>query len=761
MKTIYRNPINEDGIHNIILQNRCGNRLTLLLHEAYTELEFIYKPNAFRRKDYSARNFSNRDNFTTLFKEFNFPEIKASFAKDFLYDPFHTKVHTKTEYEAKNELTFINIVDENCFAISATSPLTISFVPHKEFNVSDGLITEKFIERGEEIVTFIKFSSFTDNRYRVLDDGTHILQLCEGDVILVGGEENSYQVNRVLRSLQNKNLEDLIQYNENRIKNYTSKSDLKLEDGSFQTVLDINKRVNYSMIDEGGVTFGALQRIYHLNWIRDNLMSTTMMALAGTPDLLKLALPYVFNNPSTTKVVDGKELRRYLQMVGTRWGKGEEDGLFYTTYALYILFQTTGNDEYLYSRNLKCLIDSIDYTIDTRFVKKEGLFGSDTIGETTLKGSSFYGYDAVNGSLETFFDAHNQNNVSFCYTYYQNSNMFNILKMIEVLIKASPDVDKRIADKYRSLSEQLRESIKRKFVNPEGYYYAALIIYEDGEEKWINVIDNAEFWEHSWANSIGPFFVDIEYSLKTAQMMIQWSKENYHGLCPINTLSRMVKEYGYSKEDYVKLLTPEIEDALTYTEKYPMTGASTEYEGQPDTYRGLPFSTGSMMFSLYSLVLQSLPMGIAVRCSNFVGGVDNFYYRNHRIDASFEGVGEVVGAWSINGKNMKYTLQIPEDMLVFGQNKILIHRTSEYDGFRLYSSSAILRRLEDKKDEIVYEFQCPTICELVFENFDKGKEFTIFKGENPIEYEAMLMEGTNKTIITCENCENLIVRVKL
>ena len=165
-------------------------------------------------------------------------------------------------------------------------------------------------------------------------------------------------------------------------------------------------------------------------------------------------MPYVFNNPSTTKVVDGKELRRYQQMVGTRWGKGEEDGLFYLTYALYMLFQTTGNDEYLYSRNLKFLIDSIDYTIDIRFVKKEGLFGSDTIGETTLKGSSFYGYDAVNGALETFFDVHNENNVSYCYTYYQNSNMFNILKMIEVLIKASPDVDKRIADKYRSLSEQ-------------------------------------------------------------------------------------------------------------------------------------------------------------------------------------------------------------------------------------------------------------------------------------------------------------------
>lgn len=93
MKTIYREPLVEEGKHNIILQNRCGNRLTMLCMEDDMQLEFVYKPNAYRRKEYQARNFSNRDNQTVLFQGFELPEIKAAYISKFDYDPFDTKVH--------------------------------------------------------------------------------------------------------------------------------------------------------------------------------------------------------------------------------------------------------------------------------------------------------------------------------------------------------------------------------------------------------------------------------------------------------------------------------------------------------------------------------------------------------------------------------------------------------------------------------------------------------------------------------------------
>lgn len=762
MNSFYRNPKEEDGIHNIILQNRCGNRLTVLFYEDHTNLEFLYKPNAYRRLDFKARNFSTRDNCTFLFKEFSFPEIRAEFTRNFDYDPFVTRIETSTAKESKNLFTFINIADENCFALSAKCPLLLAFKPHGAFNVQDGILTEKFIDRGEEIVSFVRFGSMENNRYRVLQDGTHVIQILGDDVILMGGEENISQVNRVLNKLWGKSAEELISLNEILISNFTDKSKLQINNDDFQRVLDLNKRVNYSIIDEAGVTFGALNRIYHLNWIRDNLMSTSMMALAGTPDLLKRALPYIFDNPSVRELKNGKEIRKYLQMVGTRWGKGEEDGLYYTMYGLYVLYQTTGQDKYIYSEFLHYLTDAIDGVINNRFIEAVGLFGSDTIGETTLKGSPFYGYDAVDGSLEVYFDENNEKNVSFCYTYYQNSNMYNILKMAEVLIKASPDMDESIAKNYSELSEKLRRNIKNRFINDEGYYYAAFIIYEDGEEEWVNVEDNSHFWEHSWANSIGPFIVDTPLSLKTAEKMVEWTKTNWHGLCPVNTLSRILREYGLPSEEYKKLLSQEIIDALTFTEKYPMVGASTEYAKTPETYRGLPFSTGSLMFSLYSLIIQSLPMGIAIRTSTFSDTINNFYYRNSIINAKASGEGETVGVCTLNGEVIEHTLQIPEDVLRFGKNNILIQRTGSYDEFRLYSSSAVLRSVRKNGCIVDFRFNCPTKAELVFENFEKTTDFRLVNLEGvDIEYRTLKIEESNKTIITFDSVGEINVKATL
>ncbi|MEI6132088.1 MAG: hypothetical protein WCQ41_04615 [Bacillota bacterium] len=105
--SLYRKHVEENGKHNIILQNRCGNRLTLLFHEEQVELELLYKPNAFRRKDFAARTFSNRDIQTSLFKASCLPEVNAGEVKGFDYDPFITKVDIALENGGKN--TFHNV----------------------------------------------------------------------------------------------------------------------------------------------------------------------------------------------------------------------------------------------------------------------------------------------------------------------------------------------------------------------------------------------------------------------------------------------------------------------------------------------------------------------------------------------------------------------------------------------------------------------------------------------------------------------------
>ena len=112
MPGYYASPMVEEAPRNIILQNRCGNRVTMMFFDDRTDLQFIYKPNAFRRKEYAARNFSNRDNYTELFTKFQFPQIQESYIKEWEYDPFFTQLVTKTPWDAKNNISIVNIADE-------------------------------------------------------------------------------------------------------------------------------------------------------------------------------------------------------------------------------------------------------------------------------------------------------------------------------------------------------------------------------------------------------------------------------------------------------------------------------------------------------------------------------------------------------------------------------------------------------------------------------------------------------------------------
>jgi len=749
MNFIYRNPNTEDGIHNIILQNRCGNKMTALFYKEHAELEIVYKPNAYRRKEYFARNFSNRDIYTVLFKELRIIDIKPEYIRSFDYDPFVTKVFLESHTGARNTLTFINVVDENCFAISATSPLTIAFKPRKEFITEDGLLYEKFIDRGEEIVSFVLFGSYLENRFRLLDNGTYVLQITENDMIYFGGEENIYQVRRLAGKLKAYTLDELISYSEKQIKAYMDRSRLNIEDAEFQKVVDLNKRIVFSMTDEGGVTFGAINRLYHLIWIRDTMMSSSMLALSGNPYLLERTYPFILNSPSTIKRLYGFEYRQYLQLAGTKWCKNENDGLFYLVYGLYNLYQTTGNDTYLYSEELTKVTDAVDYSIKTQYDTGERMFGSDTIGETALRSSPFFGYDAVNGQMDEYRDPQGKyrgRNVAYCYSIYHNINMYNVLRMLEVLINASPDMDSYMAEKYGRLASTLKESIKSRFINKDGIYRVAYLVLDNGERVWQEELHNP--WEYSWAVSLGPFYPDIVTALKSARAVYgQWGPGETYGFCPWNTISRILKEYGMTDDEYKSMLSSEIRDALTYTEKYPMTGASTEYAGSPWTLRALPFSTGSLVYSLQSLILQPLAMGIAVRASKFVNKAENFIYRKARIYAETIGKGEVVTQVIVNGRELKGTLQIPESYLRSGKNHIQITGGVSFDRPRLYSSSVVLNDIMIEESKTEYVFDCVSEADLVFENLQDRNRLNIYDSEGKsIEYTLCEVPGTNKTV---------------
>ncbi|GCE15916.1 hypothetical protein [Tengunoibacter tsumagoiensis] len=733
MKHYYQESQVEEGISNVLLQNRCGNRLTLLFHEQETEIELVYKPHAGRRREFRARNFSNRDNQTTLFAALRLPEITVSMVQNYGYDPFITTIDTKAPIGARNTLTFLNLPEENCFALAARCPLLITVTPHAKFTITDGLLSEKFTDRGEEIVSFLHFPGFEENRFRQLEDGRVVLQLLENDVILLGGEENLYHVQRVVKTLGKLSLPELTDLINRQLAPTLAIAQLTSSDEQLQRIIDLNKRIIYSGLDQGGACFGALNRIYYLIWIRDGSMTTSFMARAGLPEWLGIWTPFLLANPNQKKDAAGIIVEEFLQAVGTRWSKSEDDGLYYAILSLFTLYQTTADAHLLHPSVLDPLLKILNHTIETRYEPSLQLFASDTRGETTLESSPYFGYDIVNGTIEHWVhdSQHQGKTIWKAGSLYHNINMYNVLLMIENLLAQSPFYQTRSVT-YVPLARELQTSLKKNFINPEGNYYSSLLFFEDGTQKW-DTFAEGDFWEYAWAVSIGPFFPDSITALKSAQMVYQtWPGIRNYGYCPWNTLARTLKEFGMSSTEYHQMLQDEIRDALLQTRKYPLIGALTEYQNDAEGWRALPFSAGSLMFSLSSLLLNSLPQGLAVRANTLITQIEYFQFRASTLNIQQQQGGDQVVEWTLNGQTISGTLQIPEQFLRTGPNTLTVKGGKTYNNWRLYSSNARLFSMTTSATGHTYEFMNSAPSELIVENFGQARSIqaTTRQGES-------------------------------
>jgi len=721
--------------------------MAIMAFSDYAELEFIYKPNAFRRRDYRARNFSNRDNFTRIFAGCFLPDIGAEVMTDFDYDPFVTRISVQTGWNARNVITFLNVADENCFGLAADRPLTILLKPRGAFEISDGRLIEKFEDRGEEIVSFVFFSSYEADRFRLQSDGSAILQIFENEVVWFGAEESRSQVARVAGKLGPMTLQTAIARNEALLAPVLDKAKLRCADPDFQKVIDLNKRVILSGMDAGGACFGALNRIYYLIWNRDGAMTSAMLAGSGIPDFVQVFARFIVENPSVIHSAEGRRTVEYLQILGSRWTKSEDDGIYYAALSVFSLVQTTGNWDLLRQPSFQTFYEALDITLENRFDAGLELFGSDTLGETTLQSSPLWGYDTVNGSWDRQPQAMiEQGKPSWrVYTLYHNVNLFNTLKIAAYFLRAQGDPR---ADRYESCASLLQRSLNSKFVQPDGTFYSGFYRFEDGSSYWSPYEKNP--WEYTWAATCGPFFPNLKAALLTARRIhARWQEEGSVGYCPWNWLSRTLKEYGMSSGEFHAMLSEEVSDAGYLGKKYPMRHALTEYQNQRESWRPLPFSAGSFLQAVSSLLLQPLACGLAVRASDFVESIERFQFRTSLISATSSGGGDVVGRWTLNGREMDGTLQIPEQELRMHHNVIEVERVAAHDGFRLFSSSASLLRVERSGDEIIYRFSSPVAAELVLENAESACSITVLNSAGePLDCSFTPLPATNKTVVS-------------
>ena len=211
---------------------------------------------------------------------------------------------------------------------------------------------------------------------------------------------------------------------------------------------------------------------------------------------------------------------------------------------------------------------------------------------------------------------------------------------------------------------------------PDGTLAAMILRYQDGSDERVPFGRGCDYWETAWAVSQGPFLPWPDLQLATAALIRRdWSSYHAYGFCPWNCLARTLHEHGrLPAGGWRAMLDQQLREALQLTTKYPMPGALTEYAGAPESWRGLPFSAGSLMASACAQLLRALPQGVAVRGGSAIDAVGGWRWRLSRLDATASGAGEEVAAWTIEGERFTRCQQVPEDRLRAGGHAVAIVR---------------------------------------------------------------------------------------
>lgn len=701
-QTLWRDPQVEEATRNLILQNRCGNRLSLLFHERETVLDLSYKPNAIRRKDIAARTFSGRDLWTNLFADARIPDLGHGDVAHWGYDPFASELRTQHAGGAANRIRIWNLPHENAFVLCARAPLTLVLRPHRAFSdPRDGLFCERFADRGEEIVSFVAYPSRQLSRLRDLADGSRAIQLLEDDLVVIGGEENQAQVERLLAGLAGATPERLDALVAGQLRQPLAAGHVEAADPDMQRVLDLNRRIVWSGLDAGGACFGALNRIYHLVWTRDGSMTSAHMAQAGNPAFLRVWAPFLLDNPSRVMAEDGSRREEFGQLVGSRWSKAEDDGIFYATWSLFAHWQATGDDTLVQGDALPRLAAIIDAYLTSRYDAGLGLMGSDTLGEESLHGSPYFGYDVVNGRLVPIHGhGDGRKPIRRAHSLYQQANTVNVLLMAATLLAERPELDDGRRTRWLELAAALTARTRALLALPDGTLAAMILVFADGSREITPFGPRCDLWETAWAVSQGPFLPWPDLQAATARLVARtWPPLGRYGICPWNCIARTLHARGLLPAGgWRAMLDGELREAAMLTQKYPMPGALTENVGWAEGWRGLPFSAGSLAASACAQLLRAQAQGLAVAGGSGVGAVRGWRWRLSAIDAEATGDGEEVVAWSLDGERFVRCLQVPEDRLRAGRHTIAIVRGQAPDLPRIVDGDGRLLSCREEAD---------------------------------------------------------------
>ena len=152
--------------------------------------------------------------------------------------------------------------------------------------------------------------------------------------------------------------------------------------------------------------------------------------------------------------------------------------------------------------------------------------------------------------------------------------------------------------------------------------------------------------------------------------------------------------------------------------------------------RPLVYSSAPWFSAVTNLGVRRMPFGIAARATKYLDKVENYEFRGSLIDFTYTGEGKIEKLL-VNGKELKATLQIPEDALKKGDNTVEVIMSAKVKPQNVLASST-LRLLSAKAG--IYKMEAYGKNSVCFRGLSKKLQITDENGK-PVIVTLTTAEG--------------------
>ncbi|MGA2635369.1 MAG: hypothetical protein ABSF16_14130 [Terracidiphilus sp.] len=699
--------------------------------------------------DYHDRNFSNRDDHTSLFDSISFPSLKL---EDFLgcdYDAFHSVLHFKNQ-----TLHLASLYDRPVVLLWFEKPGQVDIKTDKSSRIleqSPSIFSVQQTDRGKDLafVAAIAPGAGAFTHQLVLDEGRSTYaraDLQAGQPLFFAGGLSTENLPVLAQPLSAQPLDKILSGNEALIAEALSHGNLRLRNlPELQKLIDINKRFLLSMQDPEGAQRDTAKSIYYLIWVRNGGMTYPPLAAAGWVDPLRRWNRFELANPT---VIENEEPRGRMfgQLVNGKINKWEEDGTYYAILSAFSYWTQTGDQSYLSGENLALLEDSMDWVERRCFDPSKGLFGRYYHSESPLYASRDYGWDnAVGVPGQQWPIAYHGETIRRSYDLY-----INLLSYSSYLMLSAAEQGGK-AETYRRKAEALAAKMQPWLDEKhDGLPAFGTLISKDNRPipaGPYGQVDPRDVADYEWALSLPPF---------TPR---PWETDQIH-----TALLRHMQANpgGYYLAAYFSILTSldtdvtderEIMNLIDYasTQSYPagkylpmpyaMKEMSDAIDG--DHYHDIrpeTFTSGPWYGTMAAFGVRKLPFGIAVRPTRYLDRIEKYEYQGSLIDISFEGVGPLESV-TVNGQILLNTLQIPENALHHGENTLRVRMGTPTTSEPLLVSSTVrLLAVTRTRKIVTYKLETYGKNLLIFRNLSSPPRILGPDGK-PVRYERHDQDG--------------------